>query len=115
LIGITSVHWREAWKYGERAYRYCQHDVGHAIAALSLAAAALGWQANLLDDLGAGSLATLLGVGNLQGAEPEEPDCLLAVYPQGTLWKSFTLPRKVSSTFAALRWQGEPNTLSTGI
>ena len=34
LVGLTSIHWREAWKYGERAFRYCQHDVGHAIAAL---------------------------------------------------------------------------------
>src|SRR5207244_3267692 len=31
LVGFSSVHWREAWKYGERAFRYCQHDVGHAI------------------------------------------------------------------------------------
>ena len=30
LVGLTSIHWREAWKYGERAFRYCQHDVGHA-------------------------------------------------------------------------------------
>ena len=52
LVGLSSIHWREAWKYGERAFRYCQHDVGHAIAAVSLAAAGLGWQATLLDDLG---------------------------------------------------------------
>lgn len=26
-IGLSSVHWREAWKYGERAFRYCQHDM----------------------------------------------------------------------------------------
>ena len=32
LVGLSSIHWREAWKYDERAYRYCQHDVGHAIA-----------------------------------------------------------------------------------
>ena len=31
LFGLTSIHWREAWKYGERAFRYCNHDVGHAI------------------------------------------------------------------------------------
>src|ERR1019366_5544005 len=31
LVGLSSIHWREAWKYGERAFRYCQHDVGHAI------------------------------------------------------------------------------------
>ncbi|WP_162232491.1 SagB/ThcOx family dehydrogenase, partial [Methylogaea oryzae] len=41
LLGLSSVHWREAWKYGERAFRYCQHDVGHALAALRYAAAAL--------------------------------------------------------------------------
>ena len=23
---LTSIVWREAWKYGERAYRYCLHD-----------------------------------------------------------------------------------------
>ena len=23
LVGLSSVHWREAWKYGERAFRYC--------------------------------------------------------------------------------------------
>jgi len=22
--GLSSIHWREAWKYGERAYRYCR-------------------------------------------------------------------------------------------
>ena len=33
LVGLTSIHWRESWKYGERAFRYCQHDVGHAIGA----------------------------------------------------------------------------------
>jgi SagB-type dehydrogenase family enzyme len=114
LIGITSIHWREAWKYGERAYRYCQHDVGHAIAALSLAAAALGWQASLLNNLGADSLSTLLGIGDPQGAEPEEPDCVLAVYPQGTPGKSFTLPSNVLTTFATLPWQGQPNVLSAG-
>jgi SagB-type dehydrogenase family enzyme len=43
LVGLSSVHWREAWKYGERAFRYCQHDAGHALATLRIAAAALGW------------------------------------------------------------------------
>ena len=39
---LTSIAWREAWKYGERAYRYCLHDVGHAWQALALAARAMG-------------------------------------------------------------------------
>src|ERR1017187_5045047 len=47
-VGLTSIIWREAWKYGERAFRYCQHDAGHALAALRFAAAALGWRVQLL-------------------------------------------------------------------
>ena len=114
LVGLTSVHWREAWKYGERAYRYCQHDVGHAVAAVSLAAAALGWQATLLDDLGTDALATLLDVCDPRGAEAEEPECVLAVYPQGAIVRHQTLPSEVVETFATLLWQGKPNVLSAG-
>ncbi len=39
---LTSIAWREAWKYGDRAYRYCLHDMGHAWQALALAARAMG-------------------------------------------------------------------------
>src|SRR5207244_4602120 len=85
LVGLTSVHWREAWKYGERAYRYCQHDVGHAMAAVSLAAAALGWQATLLDDLGTDALATLLGLCEPRGDQVDQPDRVVAVDPPGTV------------------------------
>ncbi|MCU1339178.1 MAG: SagB/ThcOx family dehydrogenase [Bryobacterales bacterium] len=39
---LTSIAWREAWKYRDRAYRYCLHDIGHARQALALAARAIG-------------------------------------------------------------------------
>ena len=39
---LTSIVWREAWKYGERAYRYCLHDIGHAWRALAFSARAIG-------------------------------------------------------------------------
>src|SRR4051812_6110504 len=39
---LTSIVSREAWKYGDRAYRYCLHDIGHAWQALALAARAVG-------------------------------------------------------------------------
>ncbi len=39
---LTSIVWREAWKYRNRAYRYCLHDMGHAWQALALAARAMG-------------------------------------------------------------------------
>jgi SagB-type dehydrogenase family enzyme len=37
--------WREAWKYRDRAYRYCLHDIGHAWQALALSAKAIGCEA----------------------------------------------------------------------
>jgi SagB-type dehydrogenase family enzyme len=42
VFGLTSITWREAWKYGDRGYRYCLHDIGHAWQALVLAARAIG-------------------------------------------------------------------------
>src|SRR6202021_2429743 len=39
---LTSIAWREAWKYRDRAYRYCLHDMGHAWQALALSARAIG-------------------------------------------------------------------------
>ena len=81
LIGLSSIHWREAWKYGERAYRYCQHDVGHAIAALGYAAAALGWRIRLLEQASDPAIAAALGIAGQEGPEAEHPDALLALYP----------------------------------
>src|SRR5438128_7521228 len=80
LVGLSSIHWREAWKYGERAFRYCQHDVGHALATVRYAAAALGWRALLLDALADDDVAALLGVDRITdfaGLDPhdrEHPD-----------------------------------------
>ena len=114
LIGLSSIHWREAWKYGERAFRYCQLDAGHAIAAVSLAAAGLGWQATLLDDLGTDELAHLLGISDPQGVEAEHPDCLLAIYAQDPSFVGGSLPEQALAEFVDLPWQGKPNLLSPG-
>ena len=84
LVGFSSIHWREAWKYGERAFRYCQHDVGHAIGALRIAAATLGWSASLLDGLADATIEDLLGLNRADDfaqAEREYPDAVLAVWP----------------------------------
>jgi SagB-type dehydrogenase family enzyme len=112
LVGLTSIHWREAWKYGERAFRYCQHDAGHAIATVSLAAAGLGWKTTLLDDFSTEALSHLLGVFDPQDAETEHPDCLLAVYPQGKNGIEPAFPEKEIENFRGFKWQGRPNRLS---
>ena len=81
LVGLTSIYWREAWKYGERAFRYCHHDVGHAIGAIAFAARTLGWATSLLPAIADEDLNRLLGVHLQQGIEAEHADCLLALYP----------------------------------
>lgn len=111
FLGLTSIHWREAWKYGQRAYRYCQHDAGHAIGAMSIAAAGLGWQTRILDDLGRDELALLLGTFLDHDAEPEEPDVLLACGPFKETCETRLRGDHVLA-FESLHWQGSPNQLS---
>jgi SagB-type dehydrogenase family enzyme len=85
VVGLASVHWREAWKYGERAFRYCQHDAGHALGSVRYAAAVLGWSARLLAAPGDDDVAALLGLDrdeDFAGCDPadrEHPDGLLVV------------------------------------
>ena len=42
---LTTIAWREAWKYQDRAYRYCLHDIGHAGESLAIAAREMGCDA----------------------------------------------------------------------
>jgi len=85
LVGLSSIHWREAWKYGERAFRYCQQDVGHALGTMRFAAAALGWKLYVLDRVGDTDVSRLFGLNrdaDYAGAEREHPDCLALVVPE---------------------------------
>src|SRR5436305_4119495 len=89
LLGLSSIYWREAWKYGERAFRYCQHDAGHALAAARYAAATLGWPALLLDTCSDDDLAGLFGLDRdgdfaaVGRAGREHPDTALLVDTRG--------------------------------
>jgi SagB-type dehydrogenase family enzyme len=112
LVGLTSIFWREAWKYGERAFRYCQHDVGHAIGALRMAAARLGWSLALID-CSDDVVAALLGVDrddDFREAEREAPECLALVR---------RAPGEVDVETLVARaregaWSGQANQLSPG-
>jgi SagB-type dehydrogenase family enzyme len=106
LVALTSIIWREAWKYGERAFRYCQHDVGHAVGALRFAAALCGWRLTLLPQWSDAQIAALLGLDRDQDfddAEREEPECIAVV-------SSFPGFGIRSSGFADSRFEPEPLT-----
>jgi SagB-type dehydrogenase family enzyme len=124
LVGFTSVNWRETWKYGERAFRYCQHDVGHAIGSARIAAQTLGWRMLLLDGLADDTVAAVLGLDrpeDFDGAEREHPDCLAVVWPADlaaglATGKTISLPLSLApaAVLAMTRrtWHGKANRLS---
>lgn len=109
FIALTSIQWREAWKYGERAFRYCQLDVGHAIGALRYAAAVLGWRLQPVA-CGTAQLAGLLGLdrdADFGAAEREEPDALFELLPGDTS----AVDEGVWDWPVPTNWQGLPNRL----
>lgn len=113
LIGLSSIHWREAWKYGERAFRYCQHDVGHAITAIRYAAAVLGWQVELLEHVGDQQITSLLGLNrndDFSDAEKEVADVLLLVRTTpGASQPNLEQLLEITDTG---EWKGQANCLS---
>ncbi len=121
FVLLSSIPWRESWKYGERAYRYCQHDVGHALGALRFGAALQGWTLRVLpcsDSL----LESLLGTSaQAPQAHPQEPELaeVLAVISPSNAPASGSLQvfsaaeeRQLIARFDTLDWQGKPNQLS---
>lgn len=116
LVALTSIYWRESWKYGERAFRYCHHDVGHAIGTITFAAATLGWDARLVESTTDRQLAKLLGVSGQSGPEAEHPDCLLFVYPKDKTAEhhrfDFELLDAIVKRVSDEQFNGTPNKLS---
>ena len=110
LVALTAIHWREAWKYGLRAFRYCQHDCGHALAALAYAAAALGWPLRLLGGWGDEAIGALTGVDREQDFPEGEAET-----PEALVWVGSGEPPATKAVLAALpsvTWAGRANVLS---
>ena len=101
IVGLTSIFWREAWKYRDRAYRYCCHDLGHAMMSVLLAARALGLPGGAIAHFSDVRLARALGL-----AESDEAPMAFLVFPaeQSRLGNC---PPRLQETFA-----GIPNELS---
>ena len=100
IVGLTSIFWRESWKYGERAYRYCCHDLGHAMMSVLLAARALGLPGGVVAHFSDLRLARAMGL-----AESDEAPMAFLVFPM----------RKSSAGFSsepAEAFAGIPNELS---
>ncbi|CAA6666824.1 unnamed protein product [Spirodela intermedia] len=96
LVGLCTIYARETWRHGNRAFRYCHLDIGHAIAAVAFAAAALGWDARVIEGLGQRAMERLMGLdpfrpstcsrgkqrfGRFIEVEKQDPACVLIVFP----------------------------------
>jgi SagB-type dehydrogenase family enzyme len=114
LAGLTSIFWRESWKYGERAFRYCNHDVGHALSALRFAANLFGWRLACLTGLSDDAVETVLGLRQTRypSLDEEHPDLLCLVYAGGQRPVPQTLPDELVAAFAEIPFAGHPNRLS---
>ncbi len=94
---LTSIAWREAWKYRDRAYRYCLHDIGHAWQALELAARSIGLKAAAYGHFHDDEIARVCGL-----AGDEWPMLLVAI----------EAPLRDAASAPAAWFGGEPNQLS---
>jgi SagB-type dehydrogenase family enzyme len=113
-IGLSSVHWREAWKYGERAFRYCQHDIGHALAGLSYAAACLGWSVELCSEVADADLAHWLGLdrnADFVDQEHEAADLLCRLHTRAANNTGLDMT-SLATIAASAQWFGVAERLS---
>lgn len=109
--------------------RYCNHDVGHAIGAVAVAAGSLGWNACLLDGYGSHQVNYLLGLthdeepssteqGPVKGVFPhlelEHGDCIMAVFPFGHVNTKPLQPHlaHLREYMDSVQWKGKMNVLS---
>lgn len=111
LIALSSIPWRESWKYGERGFRYCNHDLGHALAALAFGARLFGWSARLLPEWGDRDLTRLLGFDRTDWPE-QEPEYAEALVWIGAGEPPLALPVAQRRELLQLEIGGRANRLS---
>jgi SagB-type dehydrogenase family enzyme len=114
LLGLSSVFWRESWKYGERAFRYCHLDVGHALACVRFSATLFGWKLIFLNALSDEQIETILGFSKTQWppGEKEHPDLLCYVFPVDKKNVPRYIPDNLLQCFSTIDFFGVPNPLS---
>jgi SagB-type dehydrogenase family enzyme len=100
IFVLTSIAWREAWKYRDRAYRYCLHDIGHAWQALVLSARSIGCESYALGDFSDDRVAE-----SCVPAHDEWPMLIVGLYGR-------SIPVRTLIPQEAILFGGQPNRLS---
>jgi SagB-type dehydrogenase family enzyme len=98
---LTTIAWREAWKYRDRAYRYCLHDMGHAWQSLILAATAMGCETVASGHFVDNEITSLCKL-----SDDEWPMLIISLHGDA-------IPQQASNSIAPVWFGGAPNSLST--
>ncbi|HHL39254.1 MAG TPA: SagB/ThcOx family dehydrogenase [Deltaproteobacteria bacterium] len=114
VVVLTSIWWRECWKYGERAFRYCLLDAGHAAAAVSVAAGLFGLRVRYMTEPTDNELRALTGLDRTAFAPFEDEDPVMALLVEGPHGEAAgSLPRDpLAAVPAGSELMGAPNRLS---
>ncbi len=116
VLCLTSIFFREAWKYRDRAFRYCQHDLGHALAALSLSCSSLGWTSRIVCNFPDEEMLRYLGLTE----SGQKPLAFMLIAPVGHFKDhekpvSFLKPAVTAAELEAVShdFAGTPNKLTS--
>lgn len=116
-VGLSTVFWRTAWKYGERAFRLGHLDAGHAVAALAAAAELMGAHLRRVE-LADEELEAALGLSG-EGPEAERGLLLLEIRLPGPDGRVAPAPAAATPLFreqiaamASLPLAGQPSQVS---
>jgi SagB-type dehydrogenase family enzyme len=114
FTALTTIFWRESWKYGERAFRYCNHDIGHALTCMSVSANLFGWKVYCINGISDQKMDNILGFDRIEWPtnEREFPEVLVYVCPFTNRTIPEDIPDTVISKFQELSILGKPNRLS---
>jgi len=110
FVALSSIPWREMWKYGERCYRYVNLDLGHALKALKVSAQTLGFKSIKNESLTLSALERLIGLDQQERYHKQEPEIaqiLLQVGAQQDVYDITSLLADLPHSF-----EGEANLLS---
>ncbi|MBI2871085.1 MAG: SagB/ThcOx family dehydrogenase [Candidatus Omnitrophica bacterium] len=116
LVVLTSVYWRESWKYGERGFRYSMHDAGHALGALVFSGALLGWRHTFLKEVLDEEAEALVGFDRVRWTRHEEEfvDAVAFVCTGAGRNIPKRLPPELVREASRCEFKGSPNRLSGG-
>ena len=74
FVALSSITWREMWKYGERCFRYVNLDLGHALKAIKISAQTLGHALSKVENVPLAHLEQLIGLDQTERYHASEPE-----------------------------------------